>query len=162
MSTGTSDNQSTWHRPERRIVLLGLVVSLGTLAIIMILAVYEFPPWRVGFAPLASELASRVGFGLVLAILTLLPYGILYSAASRTRYGQAASSAALVIFLIDTAAHIKLIFFAGSSTEPIGVVFLPLWLTLPAAFTWIILDIRERHPERPSAANNALEQARDE
>nr|NDG07129.1 hypothetical protein [Oxalobacteraceae bacterium] len=123
--------------PEDRLILIIRVMGLAVSAVVVVTGwlffVLEMPAlWREGGATLlivdgAIRLIGSVLFGA----LAYLPYALAIAAISATRHRLIFAGLAALIFVAHAALTIQALYFPTRSTSALGVIFLPIYLTIP-------------------------------
>jgi hypothetical protein len=133
-----------WSR--RIIPVCGAVIGTVVYGFVLTGVIVEAPElWREGAAAFLSDAGLRLVSGAFIALLSAAPYILLARAARQPGPLMPFAIASLLTFGIQLWLMIQALFFARSSTAPIALLFIPLYLCVPAVAMWVVAAIARRH-----------------
>jgi hypothetical protein len=117
------------------VVLIGIVVEASQL-------------WRHGVAIFLSDAGMRLFVGACLGLLSAAPYMLLARASRKTGPPMLFLMAAIAMLAIQLWVMAYILFIARSSTAPIALMFMPLYLGVAAIAVWVaavLIRVVRRH-----------------
>lgn len=123
--------------PRRTIQTCGVAVGALVFGFVLLGVVTEAPTlWSAGVTDFLSDAGLRLGFGALVALFSTAPYILLARAARQP--GPPAFFAYVGVFtlVLQIWLSINALFLGRSSTAPIEMLFIPLYLGAMVAAIW--------------------------
>jgi hypothetical protein len=123
--------------PRRTIQTCGVAVGVLVFGFVLLGVVAEAPTqWNAGAARFLSDAGLRLGFGALVALFSAAPYVLLAKAARQP--GPPALFAYVGVFTLALQIWLSInaLFLGQTSTAPIAMLFIPLYLGAMVATIW--------------------------
>lgn len=142
--------ESTYNKSYKKILLL-LSFLLGSS--LLLFAVYGFIKeskeiLSKGKDFFAQEMIIRIAGGLIISLVTALPYfigGILIEQTKKPLY---LFSISIILFVVNIILILNVLLFPKSSTDSIALIFFPFYFLILVLLSWAVLKILERFSNR--------------
>lgn len=77
-----------------------------------------------------ADSTELIWFSIRLAIWAIVPYVLFFLISSKVKYSAAVVGAGVAIIGVDVLFHLSILFFPGSSTDAIALLFIPVLLII--------------------------------
>lgn len=139
-------NEDPWLRAVH---VMGLAMFAFTYAAVIYGVVVEVPVIaQAGPRTLFLDLALRLGGGLVFSAIAAAPYAAASLATVRTGRSRLFGGLAAVVCVAHFVMTVRILYFPSSSTDAIGLFFLPFYVGLPILLAWMLVVTGVMGPRR--------------
>lgn len=138
------DNKA--HRTSSTCSLVAGLLVFGAVVLGILVEVRAL--WREGVSFFMRDAGMRLAFGACLAILCAAPYLLIAKASRKGGPSMLYSAAAVLMLAFQIWFMAQTLLFARSSTAAIGVLFMPLYLLVPAGTVWLAASLAREFRRR--------------